>query len=175
VIFQSMSKGQHSVLTVPLPESSFGSKMLSQKPPLTPLSKVNLSGVIAFVSYSLENEPKVSLVSSILINSNTPFFDICLLNTTAIIFFEFPPAPVDVKAGHARKLYGMDKQFDGHTWCQSNTRNIQNEFDLSFCAACCVGQLRCDNSNCEYLTREGRHDSVNEKLWDGYAKKKFLG
>jgi hypothetical protein len=69
----------------------------------------------------------------------------------------------------------MDKQFDGHTWCQSNTRNIQNEFDLSFRVARCVGHLRCDNSNCEYLTREGPHDSINEKLWDGHAKKPFLG
>jgi hypothetical protein len=41
----SMSKGQHSVPTVPLPQSPFGSNILSQKPPLTPLSKVNLSAV----------------------------------------------------------------------------------------------------------------------------------
>jgi hypothetical protein len=90
-------------------------------------------------------------------------------------FFEFPPALVDIKAGHARKLYVMDKHFDGHTWCQSNTRNIQNEFDLSFRVSRCVEHMRCDNSNCEYLTREGRHDSVNEKLWDGHAKIHFLG
>ena len=69
----------------------------------------------------------------------------------------------------------MDKHFDGHAWCQSNTHNIQNEFNLSFCAAFFAGHMRCDNSNCGYLIQEGRYDSTNEKLWNGYAKKCCLG
>lgn len=32
----------------------------------------------------------------------------------------------------------------------------------------------CNNFNCDYLTREGRHDYVNEKLWYGHALKNYL-
>ncbi len=86
-------------------------------------------------------------------------------------FFEFLLAPVDIELGHARKLHGMHTYFDEHSWCQSNTCNILNQFNFNFCVACCVGHLRCDNSNYNYLIQEGRHDFVNEKLWDGHAKK----
>jgi hypothetical protein len=44
-VIPSLSKGQHKVPTVPLPQSPSGSKMLYQKPPCTPLSKVNFSAV----------------------------------------------------------------------------------------------------------------------------------
>ena len=62
---------------------------------------------------------------------------------------------------------GMDKQYDGHTWCNIMTINIANDYGLKFCKSTCTGHLRCPNNYCEFLCRNS--GKVYETEWIGVA------
>jgi hypothetical protein len=59
---------------------------------------------------------------------------------------------------------GMDKWFDSHTWCHTITSNIYNSQGLTFKKSSCVGQLVCNNQNCDFLSRSSKR---NETEWSG--------
>jgi hypothetical protein len=44
---------------------------------------------------------------------------------------------------------------------------------LTFYSASCVGYLRCDNQDGEYLSRVHRTSLVNEMEWDGFTPTSF--
>jgi hypothetical protein len=60
----------------------------------------------------------------------------------------------------------MDKWFDGHTWCNTITSNIHNNQSLTFRKSLCVGQLICNNQNCDFFSR-------NETEWLGQTNTPF--
>jgi hypothetical protein len=45
---------------------------------------------------------------------------------------------------------GMDNKYDGQVWCKVKMMDINNDFNLYFCVAQCLGHLQCQNdqSNC---------------------------
>jgi hypothetical protein len=64
----------------------------------------------------------------------------------------------------------MDKRFNGHTWCCTITSNIHNTQVLTFRKSSCVGQLVCNNQNCDFLSRSSKR---NETKWFGQANTPF--
>jgi hypothetical protein len=76
--------------------------------------------------------------------------------------FELPPAGHTAARSQAKSMQGMDKRYDGHVWTKTITTNITNDFGLSFRYSACVGHLRCNNKECEYLNRRSRIFQVNE-------------
>jgi hypothetical protein len=68
----------------------------------------------------------------------------------------------------------MDKRYDGHVWTKTITTNITNEFGLSFRSSACVGHLRCNNKECEYLIRRPRIFQVNETEFEGCTLQTFV-
>ena len=87
------------------------------------------------------------------------------------ILFEFSPSgAIKTQAG---VMEGMDKRYDGHVWCRTKTSNIRNDNGLTFRYSACVGHLRCTNSVCPFLEREGRLADVNEIEWDGCTDSPF--
>ena len=80
------------------------------------------------------------------------------------VVFELPPICGRVHSSGARSMEGMDKRYDGHTWCRTTTSNIHNTFGLKFRRSTCVGHLRCDNEDCDYLARTSKK---NETEWTG--------
>jgi hypothetical protein len=70
-------------------------------------------------------------------------------------------------------MVGMDKRHDGHVWTRTNTSHIKSDMGLTFRSASCVGHLRCDNQDCEYLSRVHRTSQVNEMEWDGFTTTPF--
>jgi hypothetical protein len=83
------------------------------------------------------------------------------------VIFELPPLGGSSSHCQAKLLSGMEKRYDGHVWSNTHTTNIKNDDGLTFRLSSCVGHLRCDNSNCDYLTRKHRVAGVNETEWDG--------
>jgi hypothetical protein len=45
--------------------------------------------------------------------------------------------------------------------------------DLTFCSTSCIEYLRCDNQDCEYLSRVHRTSLVNKMEWDGFTTTSF--
>jgi hypothetical protein len=78
------------------------------------------------------------------------------------VIFELPPADHTAARSQAKSMQGMDKRYDGHVWTKTITTNITNDFGLSFRSSACVGHLRCNNKECEYLIRRPRIFQVNE-------------
>ncbi len=48
-------------------------------------------------------------------------------------------------------MQGMDNKFDGHVWCKVKMMDINNDFNLNFCVAQCLGYLQCQNDQCNYF------------------------
>ena len=67
------------------------------------------------------------------------------------IIFILPPIAVDVSSTYKRSIDGMDKMYDGYSWCTTETTNIQNDFGLSFRRFSCAVHLQCTNIYCDYL------------------------
>jgi hypothetical protein len=60
------------------------------------------------------------------------------------IFFELLPSHVSASTSK-NTIDGMDKLFNGHTWCHTITSNIHNSQGLIFRKSSSVGQLVCNN------------------------------
>jgi hypothetical protein len=59
-------------------------------------------------------------------------------------------------------MVGMDKQHDGHAWTRTITLCIKNDIGLTFRTSSCVGHLRYNNEDCEYLSRVHHTYPLNE-------------
>jgi hypothetical protein len=70
-------------------------------------------------------------------------------------------------------MVGMDKRHDGHVWTRTSTSYIKNDMGLMFRSASCIGHLRSDNQEREYLSRVHRTAQVNEMEWDGFTTTPF--
>jgi hypothetical protein len=79
------------------------------------------------------------------------------------VIFELPPSWVSASSSK-NAMDGMDKRFDGHTWCRTMTSNIHNSEGLTFRKSSCAGQLVCNNQSCDYSTRTSKR---NETEWSG--------
>jgi hypothetical protein len=79
------------------------------------------------------------------------------------VIFELPPSCVSTSTSK-NTMDGMDKRFDGHTWCRTITSNIHNSQGLTFRKSLCVGQLVCNNKSCDFFPRSSKH---NETKWSG--------
>jgi hypothetical protein len=64
----------------------------------------------------------------------------------------------------------MDKRFNGHTWCRTITSNIHNNQSLTFRKSLHVGQLVCNNQNCNFLSKSSKR---NETEWLGQTNTPF--
>jgi hypothetical protein len=85
------------------------------------------------------------------------------------VIFELPPSLVSASTSK-NTMDGMDKQFDGHTWCHTITSNIHNNQGLTFRKSLCVGQLVCNNKSCDFFTRSSKR---NEIEWSGRTNTPF--
>jgi hypothetical protein len=90
------------------------------------------------------------------------------------VIFELPPAGHTAARSQAKSMQGMDKRYDGHVWTKTITTNIGNDFGLSFRSSTCVGHLRCNNKECEYLFRRPRIFEVNETEFEGCTLQAFV-
>jgi hypothetical protein len=79
------------------------------------------------------------------------------------VIFELPPSRVSTSTSK-NAMDGMDKRFDGHTWCRTITSNIHNNQGLTFRKSLCGGQLVCNNQNCDFFFRSSKR---NETEWSG--------
>jgi hypothetical protein len=82
------------------------------------------------------------------------------------VLFELPP--VDT-SGPFHMMHGMDKHHDGHAWTKTVTSNIKSDMSLTFRTSTCIGHLRWENQECEYMSRIHRTSPVNEREWDGFT------
>jgi hypothetical protein len=57
---------------------------------------------------------------------------------------------------------GIDKRFDGHTWCRTITSNIHNSQGLTFRKSSYAGQLIYNNQNYNFMFRSSKR---NETEW----------
>jgi hypothetical protein len=89
------------------------------------------------------------------------------------VVFEFPSIRSSSASSQAKLMVGMDKQHDGHVWIRTSTSHIKNDMGLTFCSFSCVGHLRCDNQDCEYLNHVRCTSQVNEMEWDGFTTISF--
>ena len=71
------------------------------------------------------------------------------------VIFELPPSRVSASTSK-NTIDGMDNRFDGHTWCCTITSNIHNTLDLTFRKSSYVGQLVCNNKNCDFLSKSSK-------------------
>jgi hypothetical protein len=65
---------------------------------------------------------------------------------------------------------GMDKRFNGHTWCRTITFNIHDNQGLTFRKSLCVGQLVCNNKSCDFFSRSSKR---NETEWSSRTNTPF--
>ena len=79
------------------------------------------------------------------------------------IIFELPPSCISTFTSK-NTMDSMDKRFDGHTWCRTITYNIHNSQGLTFRKSLCVGQLVCNNKNCDFFVGSSKR---NETEWSG--------
>ena len=89
------------------------------------------------------------------------------------VLFVLPAMGTSSSLSKAKSMFGMDKRYDNHVWTKTVTTNINNVFDLSFQSSSCVGHLRCENPNCEYLERAHRTSSNNNTEFEGVTKEPF--
>jgi hypothetical protein len=90
------------------------------------------------------------------------------------VIFELSPAGHMAARSQAKSMQGMDKRYDGHVWTKTITTNIANDFGLSFRSSACVGHMRCNNKECEYLIRRPRIFQVNETEFEGCTLQAFV-
>ena len=79
------------------------------------------------------------------------------------VIFELLPSHVSASSSK-NGMDGMDKQFNGHTWCHTIISNIHNNQGLTFRKSSRAGHLVCNNQNCEFMTRSSKQ---NETEWSG--------
>jgi hypothetical protein len=72
------------------------------------------------------------------------------------VVFEFPSSRSLSASSQAGLMVGMDKRHGGHVWTRTSTSHIKSDMGLTFRSASYVGHLRCDNQDCEYLSRVHR-------------------
>ena len=89
------------------------------------------------------------------------------------VILKFPPLGDHGQNTKAKQLRGMDRRYDSHAWSCTITFDIQNDLKLLFRASSCLGHLRCDNRDCEYLQRDHKTSKVNETKWEGLSEKLF--
>ena len=87
------------------------------------------------------------------------------------VIFKFPPLCDHGQNTKPKQLRGMDRRCDGHAWSCTITSNIQNDLRLLIRASFCLGHLRCNNHNSEYLHRDHMTFRVNETEWEGLSEK----
>jgi hypothetical protein len=68
------------------------------------------------------------------------------------VIFELPPSQVSASTSK-NAMDSMDKWLNGHTWYRTITSNIHNNQGLTFRKSLCVGQLVCNNQNCDFFSR----------------------
>jgi hypothetical protein len=85
------------------------------------------------------------------------------------VIFELPPSCVSASTSK-NTMDGMDKQFDGHTWCRTITSNIHNSQSLTFRKSLYVGQLVYNNKSCDFFARSSKR---NEIEWSGRTNTPF--
>jgi hypothetical protein len=85
------------------------------------------------------------------------------------VVFELLPSRVSASTSK-NTMDGMEKRFDGHTWCCTITSNIHNSQGLTFRKSLCVGQLVCNNQNCDFFSRSSKR---NETEWFGRTNTPF--
>jgi hypothetical protein len=90
------------------------------------------------------------------------------------VVFELPLMGSFVENLQAKLMVGMDKRHDGHAWTKTITSYIKNDMGLMFCTSSCVGHLRCNNKDCEYLSHVHCINPLNETEWDGSTPIPFL-
>jgi hypothetical protein len=91
-----------------------------------------------------------------------------------VVIFELPHVGYTAARSHAKSMQGMDKRYDSHVWTKTITTNITNDLGLSFRSSACVGHLRCNNKEYEYLIRRPRIFEVNETKFEGYTLQAFI-
>jgi hypothetical protein len=89
------------------------------------------------------------------------------------VVLEFPSTRSLSTSSQAGLMVDMDKRHDGHVWIRTSTSHIKNDMGLTFRSTSCVGHLRCDNQDCEYLSRVHRTSLVNEMEWDDFTITSF--
>ena len=89
------------------------------------------------------------------------------------VIFELPSVAPTTSATQAKSMAGMDKRYDGHVWTKTLTSNISNDMGLTFRRSSCVGHLRCDNPECDYLNRKHQATLVNEAGFEGCMPSPF--
>jgi hypothetical protein len=85
------------------------------------------------------------------------------------VIFELPPSRVSASTSKST-MDGMDKQFDGHTWCRNITSNIHNSQGLTFRKSLCVGQLVCNNQSYDFFARSSKRNKIE---WSGRTNTPF--
>jgi hypothetical protein len=77
------------------------------------------------------------------------------------VIFELPPSRVSTSTSK-NTMDGIDKRFDGHTWCRTITSNIHNSQGLTFRKSSYAGQLIYNNQNYNFMFRSSKR---NETEW----------
>jgi hypothetical protein len=85
------------------------------------------------------------------------------------VIFELPLSRVSASTSK-NTMDGMDKRFDGHTWYRTITSNIHNSQGLIFRKSLYVGQLVCNNKNCDFFPRSSK---CNETKWSSRTNTPF--
>jgi hypothetical protein len=85
------------------------------------------------------------------------------------IIFELQPSHVSTSTSK-NTMDSMDKRFDGHTWCRTITSNIHKSQGLTFRKSLCVGQLVCNNKNCDSFARSSKRNGTE---WSGRTNTLF--
>ena len=85
------------------------------------------------------------------------------------VIFELPQSHVSASTSK-NTMDNMDKQFDGHTWCRTITSDIHNSQGFTFRKSLYVGQLVCNNQDCDFLSRLSKR---NETEWLGRINTPF--
>jgi hypothetical protein len=75
------------------------------------------------------------------------------------VIFELPPSHV-IAFNSKNTMDSMDKWFDGHTWCRTITSNIHNSQGLTFRKSSYIGQLVCNNQNCDFFSRSSKRNET---------------
>ena len=74
-----------------------------------------------------------------------------------------PPMSHRVPSMCGHSMDGMDKMCGGHPKCAAKTKNIPNDFGLSFRPYICTCHLQCHNDYCDHMHHNG--DVYNNTEW----------
>ena len=88
------------------------------------------------------------------------------------VIFILAPVKTGIPYAYGKAMDSMDKIYDGHAWCKTNTTNTRNEFGLTVHRSSCVGHLQCPNDSCKCLSRNG--GVRNSTKWIGITPTPFM-